>query len=68
MAIGALEKLCSCQVILAINRRKECFMLHTLSNKCYSLMKHDILMNDHLEGKENYFGSINTKFIGLAGG
>lgn len=68
MATGALEKLCNCQVILTINRRRECLILHTLSNKCYSLMKHDIFMSNHLKGKENHFGSINTQFIGLAGG
>lgn len=43
-------------------------MIHTSTDRHDPLMKDDTLMSNHLEGKENYSGSTNTQFTGLAGG
>lgn len=46
-------------VVIVIHQHKR--MIHTLTNRCYPLVKDDTLMNNHLEGKEKYSG--NTSYL-----
>ena len=38
-------------------------MLHTLTNRCYPLVKNNTLMSNHLEGKEMYSGNTSYLFV-----